>query len=59
MSAVTALRSQWLDERHRAVKAGVLQQVDAFRAEHDYEPPYWQLVAMAREQVSRFDRQSP
>jgi hypothetical protein len=53
MSATTALRSQWLDQEHRVIKADVLQQVDAFRAEHDYEPPYWQLVAMARDSAGR------
>ena len=45
---MTALRSRWVADRHRAIKAGVLTQVDAFRAEHGYRPPYWQLVAMAR-----------
>ena len=49
MSATTALRSRWLDEQHQAIKAEVLKKVDAFRAEHNYEPPYWQLVAMARD----------
>lgn len=53
MSATTALRSQWLDQQHKVIKADVLEQVDAFRAEHDYEPPYWQLVAMARESAGR------
>jgi hypothetical protein len=53
MSATTALRSQWLDDQHRAIKAAVLDDVAAFRAEHDYEPPYWQLFAMARAQVIR------
>lgn len=53
MSATTALRSQWLDDQHRAIKAAVLEDVAAFRAEHDYEPPYWQLFAMARAQVVR------
>ena len=51
MSATTALRSKWLDERHQAIKAGVLMRVDAFRTERNYEPPYWQLVAMARDSL--------
>ena len=51
MGAATALRSKWLDEQHERIKAGVLEQVAAFRAEHDYEPPYWRLFAMAREEV--------
>jgi len=53
MSATTALRSKWLDEQHAAVKAGVLKQVKLFRAEHDYEPPYWQLVDMAQTIVNK------
>jgi len=48
MSAMTALRSRWVDDRHRAIKAGVLRQVDAFLAERGYAPPYWKLVDMAR-----------
>ena len=47
MGATTALRSKWLDERHATVKAEVLEQASAFRAEHGYQPPYWQLFAMA------------
>ena len=61
MGATTALRSQWLDDRHRAIKAEVLREVEAFRAEHHYEPPYWQLFAMARAQVivSALRREDP
>ena len=51
MSATTALRSKWLDERHAAIKADVLRQVDTFIAERGYVPPYWQLFEMARERV--------
>jgi len=51
MSATTALRSQWLDDRHATIKAGVLREAAAFREAHSYEPPYWQLVEMARAQL--------
>jgi hypothetical protein len=51
MGATTALQSRWLDEEHRAIKAGVLKQADAFEVEKGYVPPYWQLVAMARSEV--------
>jgi hypothetical protein len=51
MSATTALRSRWLDDRHRAIKAGVLNRAGVFRAEHGYVPPYWQLVEMARSEA--------
>ena len=59
MAATTALRSKWLDERHAAIKEAVLQQVEDFRAEHNYEPPYWQLLAMARAQVVPADQAIP
>jgi hypothetical protein len=58
MGATTALRSRWLDERHGAIKAGVLRQVDAFRVEHGYEPPYWKLVEMARSEAQAADARS-
>jgi hypothetical protein len=51
MSATTALRSRWLDEQHATIKAAMLKQASAFRAEHSYQPPYWQLVQMARAHV--------
>lgn len=57
MGATVALRSKWLDERHAAIKARVFERVAAFRATHDYEPPYWQLVAMARESAEATARQ--
>ena len=53
MSATTALRSQWLDDQHEAIKAEVLRQVDSFTAKRGYLPPYWQLVEMARAGVAR------
>ena len=55
MSATTALRSKWLDDRHQAIKAEVLRQVDAFRSAQGYEPPYWQLFEMARAHVDASD----
>jgi hypothetical protein len=51
MSATIALRSRWLDDQHQSIKAEVIQQVDAFRNEHGYTPPYWQLFEMARAHV--------
>ncbi len=48
MSATVALRVEWLRERHRTIADAVRAEVDAFRTEHGYTPPYWELVAMAR-----------
>ena len=52
MSATTALRAQWLEARHAAVRQGVIARVDAFRTENGYTPPYWELVAMARDSLA-------
>jgi hypothetical protein len=49
MSATTALRAEWLRERHRQVLAGLRTRVRAYRREHGRRPPYWTLVALARE----------
>jgi hypothetical protein len=53
MSATTALRSKWLDERHQVIKADVLRRAEAFTAKKGYVPPYWQLFEMARAAVER------
>lgn len=55
MSATRALRAKWLEERHAAIKAGVMPRVSAFREEKGYTPPYWELVAMARASLPEFD----
>lgn len=49
MSAVTALRVKRLTGTHAAIKARLLQKVEAFELERGYVPPYWELVRMARE----------
>lgn len=49
MSATTALRAQWLAERHGAIEACVQERVGDYQAKHGRRPPYWTLVALARE----------
>jgi hypothetical protein len=49
MSAVTALKSQWLDKMHKQTKQRVLAAAAAFEQKNGYRPPYWELVSMARE----------
>lgn len=49
MSATTALRAQWLAKRHGAIEARLSKRVVAYEAEHGRLPPYWTLVALARE----------
>lgn len=49
MPAETALRSLWYARRHDAIAALLAGRAAAFRAERGYEPPYWELVRLARE----------
>ena len=49
MSATTALRAQWLAKRHGAIETCVQARVTTYEREHGRRPPYWTLVALARE----------
>jgi hypothetical protein len=49
MSATTALRAQWLATRHGAIEACIHERVSGYQSEHGRRPPYWTLVALARE----------
>jgi hypothetical protein len=49
MSATTALRAQWLAKRHGAIEACVEGRMGEYEAQHGRRPPYWTLVALARE----------
>jgi hypothetical protein len=49
MSATTALRVQRLKARHAHIEASVMREVDAFRTQQGYVPPYWALLRMARD----------
>lgn len=48
MSATAALRTQDYDKRHKAITDRLSIMADKFKANHGYEPPYWQLVKLAR-----------
>jgi hypothetical protein len=49
MSATAALRTQYYDKRHGAIKERLSLKADQFKADHGYAPPYWELVKLARE----------
>lgn len=49
MGATTALRVEWLGQRHRELRGRVLRRAEAFRAARGYTAPYWELVRSARE----------
>ncbi len=51
MSATSGLRHRTYAARHEAAVARVKNDVITFVREHDYQPPYWRLLAMARRAI--------
>jgi Permuted papain-like amidase enzyme, YaeF/YiiX, C92 family len=49
MTPEAALRSLAYTARHAEVRARLDERADAFKREHGYAAPYWQLVKLARE----------
>jgi len=48
MSATAALRNQRFARNHQAIRDKTLALAAGFRREHGYNPPYWELVKLAR-----------
>jgi hypothetical protein len=48
MSATTVLHHKFYTERHEAGVAAVVKEAERFRSEHGFEPPYWEMLKMAR-----------
>jgi hypothetical protein len=53
MAPASALRNRSYNARHAALASKVRSAVDEWTAARGYRPPYWALVALAREAVSR------
>lgn len=49
MSAATALRAMRYESVHRSITERLAAKAERFRNERGYEPPYWELVRLARE----------
>ena len=49
MSASSALRHEDYAARHAAAVQKVRERTAQFRLKHSYEPPYWEMLRMARE----------
>lgn len=49
MSATVGLRAQWLAERHGAIRERVREAVARAQIDRGETPPYWELVALARD----------
>ena len=48
MSATQSLRSVWYTARHQAIGERLAGKAERFRQQRQYEPPYWELVRLAR-----------
>jgi permuted papain-like amidase YaeF/Yiix C92 family enzyme len=53
MAAAAALRNSRFSQRERAIAARVSERAAAQARELGYPPPYWTLLAMAREEAAR------
>jgi Permuted papain-like amidase enzyme, YaeF/YiiX, C92 family len=49
MSATQALKNQYVVDMHQAINKETKALADGFIKEHQYFPPYWQLVALAKQ----------
>jgi|WetSurSiteA1Bulk_404760.scaffolds.fasta_scaffold00922_4 hypothetical protein len=56
MSATAALRTQYYDKQHEAIKERLSLKADQFKADHGYAPPYWELVKLARNAKEEVER---
>src|SRR4030042_658237 len=48
MYATAALRTQYYDKQHGAIKERLSAKADQFKADNGYAPPYWELVKLVR-----------
>jgi hypothetical protein len=49
MSATSALKVDQFSKRHTAIKEKLKELAVDFKKEHGYNPPYWELVKLARQ----------
>lgn len=52
MSATRALKNNTFVDKHVQLKQRTEQAVQSFTTAHGYTPPYWQLVALAKQQAT-------
>jgi hypothetical protein len=52
MAPSAALKNRSYGARHAGIKADLRSRVEQFTAEKGYSPPYWALLALARESVA-------
>jgi hypothetical protein len=52
MSATAAMRHRAFSKKHAAIKARLLELAAGFNHQKGYNPPYWELVKLAREAMT-------
>ena len=57
MSSTAALRNLWYSKRHDAIELRLAGKAVQFKNENGYEPPYWELVKLARSAKREVDTQ--
>ena len=55
MSAASALRNDAFSTRHAAIKSRTVELAGQFESTKGYRPPYWELVALARQAQADVD----
>jgi hypothetical protein len=53
MDAVTALKNTDFVDRFQKCKSLTAERIKAFEADHDYVPPYWEMVQMAEASINQ------
>ncbi|MCX6244297.1 MAG: YiiX/YebB-like N1pC/P60 family cysteine hydrolase [Bacteroidetes bacterium] len=48
MSAVSSLKHEYYAAKHKKMTGMILKDAEKFRRDRGYEPPYWELLRMAR-----------
>jgi hypothetical protein len=49
MSATAAMRHRAFSRKHAVLRARLLELAAGFKRQKGYNPPYWELVKLARE----------
>jgi len=52
MSATAAMRHSAFSKKHAAIKARLLELAAGFKRQKGYNPPYWELLKLAREAMT-------
>lgn len=58
MTSYAALRNIWYTKKHEAISAGLASKAILFNSKNGYEPPYWELLRLARSAKQKVEAHS-